>query len=225
MGFGDIEVAASRRLPFFLLIDTSGSMTGAPIQAVNQGLQLFKQVIGSDPMASKTAWVSVVRFGGTVEATPLVSGETFQAPFLTVDGGTPLGGALRKLNELIEQEVKLNTAEQKADFKPMVFVLTDGAPTDNWEEPLQALLNRGNRKVNIIAIGCGPDADMTVLSKMTEARFRMDEMTPEALRATFKWITQSAVSASKQASQGKPGPTGTVMMDLPAPPPVLRFGA
>ncbi len=226
-GYGAVEVAAARRLPVFLLLDRSLSMTGPPIQAVSQGLQMFVQATSSDTMAQATVWVSVIQFGGTVEASSLCPLKSFQPPTLTPQGATPLGEALRKLNELVEQEVKMNSPEQKGDYKPFVWVLTDGAPTDEWAAPLAALQQRRDRRLNVIGIGCGPDADMDVIKKITPQAFRMEQMTNEAMLALFKWISSSVTSASHQL--GAPGAAagggGEQQFTVPMPPNFLKFGA
>jgi len=87
-----------RRLPVYLLIDTSGSMTGEPIEAVKVGLQTMVSALRADPYALETAFLSVITFSDkAVQTVPLTELVQFQAPDLTASGTTALGGALSQL--------------------------------------------------------------------------------------------------------------------------------
>ncbi|MEW6733400.1 MAG: VWA domain-containing protein [Acidobacteriota bacterium] len=212
------------RLPVYLLLDCSGSMVGDPIVAVNQGTRTLFNELCNNPQAIETAWISVITFGGTAEQLiPLTELTKFQPPDLTANGNTPMGEALRILNDAIEREVRLRqTADHKADYKPLVFILTDGKPTDdNWEARAQALRDRLDRKVaDVYAIGCGSMVDRATLEKVTHSEniFMMPDLTPAAIQQLFKWLSQSIQRCSEPKSQGT-SPT----RKLPPPPPVLQI--
>ena len=202
-----MDVALSegiRRLPVYLLLDCSGSMEGAPIEAVKRGVETFAQEVLSDTFASQTVVVGVITFGAKVEfvTNGLVPIEDFQPPDLVAGGLTPLGEALRLLQKSLDTDVKPGSKEEKGDWKPLVFILTDGMPTDEWQKPREEILNRQQRKVlNVITVGCGPHMNEQNLKAIaTGPTFRMDD-SEASFRAFFDWVSQSVISVSRSVSQ------------------------
>ena len=116
-----------RKLPIYLLLDTSGSMHGEPIEAVKNGVDMLVSTLLSDPYALETAYLSVITFDSAAQQlVPLTELPKFQAPQLQAAGCTALGGALALLAQRIDTEVTTTTAEQKGDWRPLVFIMTDG---------------------------------------------------------------------------------------------------
>src|SRR5262245_49481546 len=158
-----------RRLPIYLLLDNSESMVGEPMAAVNQGLQQLCLDLKSDPLAIETAWLSVIAFGGKArQVCSLTEALQFAPPHLGVGPGTNLGAALDLLAHSLQHEVRRSSADQRGDWKPIVFLLTDGQPTDNWQEALARFRKAASAWAsNLIAIGCGADVDLEVLRTIT----------------------------------------------------------
>src|SRR5215213_1927147 len=122
-----------RRLPVYLLLDTSGSMSGEPIEAVKNGVQVMISSLRQNPQAIETAFISIITFGSTADQIiPLTDLASFQMVDLRASGTTSLGEALKLLSIKIDTEVAKTTTEQKGDWKPLVFIMTDGLPTDDW---------------------------------------------------------------------------------------------
>lgn len=208
-----------RRLPIYLLLDNSESMVGDPLAAVNQGLQQLCFEVKSDPMAIETAWMSVITFGGKPRVVaPLTEVLQFSPPPLYVGPGTNLGAGLELLAQSIRNEVRKSTAEQRGDWRPIIFLMTDGQPTDNWRDGLNRFRATVSPKdANIIAIGCGEDVDMDVLKAITPVTLLMKTLTPGALQAFFKWVSASVSTASvRVGGEGKP-------FELPALPPGVEM--
>lgn len=209
----------SRRLPIYLLLDISGSMSGAPIEAVNNGLKDFEAALKSDPHALESAHVSVITFNSDVkQLIPLTEAGRFKAPSLDAEGGTFLGNALNFLGDCLDRDLKPKSGDHPGDWKPLIFLMTDGDPTDEWQGPARDFKKRTRSKpANLIAIGCGHNVKIAVLRECTETVLKMEDMSPERIKDLFKWISQSAQTASKAAGQAPSGAEGTGAT-LPPPP-------
>ncbi|MDP4178413.1 MAG: VWA domain-containing protein [Bacillota bacterium] len=185
-----------RRLPVYLLLDVSGSMTGEPIEALRQGVKNLIAELNGEPDAIERVWLSIITFGGSEAkvAVPLTPLGQFLEPKFEADGWTPLGGALKLLIQSIDNDLKKSTPTQKGDYKPLVFIMTDGEPNDDWEKCAADLKNK--RPANIIAVGCGPDVNTAVLKKITEIVLLMKSYTNKDFSQFFKWVSGSIVQAS-----------------------------
>lgn len=212
--FGSQDV---RRMPVYLLLDTSGSMAGAPIQAVEQGVQLLHNELLGQPQAVELVHLSVITFDSSArQLVPLTPISSFTPPSpLNAGGSTSLGGALRELSNALDREIIPNSPQKKGDYKPLVFLLTDGEPTDAWESELNALKSKRDKKAgSIIALGCGDGVNVGVLRQITESVLLMTDVTSDNLRAFFRWVSASVTTASKSAASPSGGDTAA----LPPPP-------
>jgi len=189
-----------RRLPVYLLLDCSGSMTGEPIEAVRQGVKALLGDLRGDPMALENAFLSVITFASSAtQVCPLTDLASFTEPTLTAGGTTALGEALRLVESCIDNEVNKASQTQKGDYKPLIFLMTDGQPTDSWE--LAADQIKARKPGNIIACAAGPGADANMLKRITEIVVELKTLQPEQLRAFFKWVSSSIKTASHKIDQ------------------------
>ncbi len=213
----------SRRLPIYLLLDTSGSMAGAPIQAVTQGVRLLYDELMSDPMAIETVYIAVLTFNSRSKMEiPLTELTQFNPPQLQAGGATSLGAALRLLGDSLDKDIISNSADRKGDYKPLVFLMTDGLPTDNWEAAADAIKNRSKQKVaTIIAVGCGGGVDVDTLKRITDVVLMMETLSPDQINQFFKWVSQSVSVASKSVQEVY-GQEDEAKADLPPPPPGIQ---
>jgi uncharacterized protein YegL len=123
-----------RRLPVYLLLDTSTSMRGEPITAVRNGLELLVSSLRQDQQALATASLSVITFDSAAkQVTPLTKLADFQTPDILASGMTALGAGLNLTASAIEREVKKASRTERGDWKPLIFLMTDGQPNDNWK--------------------------------------------------------------------------------------------
>lgn len=209
-----------RRLPVYLLIDTSGSMHGEPIEAVKSGLQMLVSSLRQDPYALETAYLSVITFSSEAkQVIPLTELAQFQTPELTATGTTAMGEALTLLARCIENEVQKGTAEQKGDWKPVVFMLSDGAPTDDLDRGIKDLATV--RTGTFVACAAGHNADTSVLKRITELVVNLDTADATSIKSFFKWVSSSISVSSQKVEQGKKEVAG--LDDLPPPPPEVNI--
>jgi uncharacterized protein YegL len=195
-----------RRLPVYLLLDCSESMVGEGIEALNRGVQTLMMDLHSEPHAQETVWLSIITFSNRAEqVVPLTELAGVRIPPLRVRPGTALGHALELLAAAIRREVRTHTATVKGDWRPMVFLLTDGMPTDAWQAAagrLQAL--SGSRPMNVIAIGCGAEIDPAVLMELSGTALLMSDR-PDDFRSLFRWISASLAVTSRALAGGAAG--------------------
>jgi uncharacterized protein YegL len=208
-----------RRLPVYLLLDCSGSMSGAPIEAVRQGLKALLMDLKSDPQAIETAFLSVITFDSSAQQlVPLTELMSFKEPKLEASGTTALGQGLALLEQCIDREVSKSTATTKGDWKPLVFIMTDGQPTDSWEAAAASL--KSKKIGNIIACAAGDGADSSLLKQITEQVVELNTLTPDALKAFFKWVSRSISLTSSSVN----GPTAEGNpVNLPPPPAQIQI--
>lgn len=208
-----------RKLPVYLLLDTSGSMSGEPIEAVKNGVQTLISTLRQDPYALETAYLSVITFDSSArQVTPLTELATFQAPAIAATGTTALGEALALLGDRIEAEVAKTTADVKGDWKPLVFLMTDGSPTDDWKKGLNRL--KQVRTGIVIACAAGQGADTSILKQITEVVVQLDTADSNTIKAFFKWVSASVSTGSQKIDSGQKEVAG--LDDLPPPPPEVN---
>ena len=208
-----------RRLPVYLLLDTSGSMAGEPIEAVKNGVQVMISSLRNDPQAVETAYLSIITFDSDARQTvPLTDLASFQMPVLIATGTTSLGEALKVLSNCIKTEVTKTTAEVKGDWKPLVFIMTDGQPTDDWQSGLNEFKNV--RVGTVVACAAGSGADTSILKQITSDVVSL-ETDQESIKSFFKWVSASiGVSSTKV---GESGTEATGLNQMPPPPAELNI--
>ena len=162
----------------------------------------------------ETAYISVITFGSEArQITPLTEILSFQEPNLEVSGTTSLGAALSILDHCLETEVKKSTPTQKGDYKPLVVLMTDGEPTDNWEGPANTIKSKSGKFANILAVGCGPQVNDATLKKISEVSLKMESIQPNDFKQFFRWISTSIKASSKSLAKDATAP-----IDLGPPP-------
>lgn len=192
-----------RRLPIFLVLDVSESMAGKAIDDVQSGIKMLTDALMSDPFALETVYISVIAFAGQAKTiTPLTSILDFAPPKLPIGSGTNLSEALRLLMHEIDTNVKKNTPEAKGDWKPLIFILTDGTPNDNYRQ-MAVKWRMDYGKISTVAVLMGDNSDATALKSVTDTVLVFKETTKESYQAFFKWV-----SASIQTSSQAIGETG-----------------
>lgn len=176
-------------------------MVGDAINSVQAGLEMLMNTLRSDPHCLETAWVSILTFSQDAQQlVPLTELTEIQTPKLKPRPGTSLGKALTLLRNCISGEIRNTTSTQKGDYRPLVFLLTDGQPTDDWRTVKAAVDQLTNPRIaNFYAIGCGDDVDFEMLNEVSDVVFKLADMEPTTLKKLFIWLTASVQGASVSA--------------------------
>jgi uncharacterized protein YegL len=207
-----------RRLPVYLLIDTSESMAGEAIKEVESGLALLVSQLRGDPHALESVVLSVITYDCAArQVSPLTEVGLFTGPRLVLGAGTSFGAALEALERCLNTEVRARTSEFKGDYAPIVFILTDGVPTDSWETVARRIRARCDRRRLLVAgIACGPDAATESLRHITDKIIVAAQADAASLKEIFRWLTMSISTASISLDKGE------TRLDFDRLPEVLR---
>lgn len=211
-----IGVSYMRRLPVYILLDTSGSMSGEPIEALKNGLKILISTLNQDPYALETAYLSIITFADyATQEIPLTELSDISIPSnIRAYGCTALGKALSCVSKCIQNEVKTGSAEAKGDWKPLVFIMSDGEPTDNICNGLEEF--KKIKKGIVVACAAGENANTDVLKSITENVVSLNTIDTDTMKAFFKWVSASvAASSVKVEDQGS---EASSLDDLPPPP-------
>ncbi len=203
------QVQTARPLPIIVLADTSGSMSvDGKIEALNKGLKDMISSFSGESRLRAEIQVSVITFGGSqaevnLPLTPAHKLESFTP--LLAEGMTPLGGALLLASQMIEDK---DCIPSRA-YKPVIVLVSDGYPNDEWEGPFANLAN-GERssKATRFAMAIGADADEAMLGKFANdpeaPLFRAENA--RDIHRFFRAVTMSVSARSQSATPNQSTP-------------------
>ncbi|MBK1722485.1 vWA domain-containing protein [Thiocystis violacea] len=210
---------SARRLPVYILLDTSGSMRGEPIHSVNVGMQAMLSALRQDPYALESVHLCIITFDIQArEYLPLTPLDAVKLAEIQVPeaGATFLGAALELLIQCVDRDLRKSTPDAKGDWRPLLFVMTDGSPSD-LHAYRQAIPEIGKRGFGaIVACAAGPKAKQEMLRELTDRVVTLDTMDSAAFSGFFKWVSASVAVGSSSA-----GVAGSV--SLPPPPPEVQL--
>lgn len=187
------------RCPCVLLLDTSGSMQGESIAELNRGLQAFREELFSDSLSMKRVEIAVITFGPVSVVQDFTTVDQFFPSQLRAEGDTPLGAAVSRGLSLLKQRKEILRSNGIKLFRPWVFLMTDGAPTDGWSH-LPQIIREGeeNKSFSFFALGV-KNADFNVLRQI--AVREPLKLSGVRFNEFFLWLSASL----KNVSRSNPG--------------------
>lgn len=191
----DFAINPEPRCPCLLLLDVSGSMSGQPISELNAGLITFKDELAADPLAMKRVEVAIVTFGPVQTELPFQSAGSFYPPTLSPQGDTPMGAAIRQGLDMVRQRKEEYRTNGISYYRPWVFLITDGGPTDEWQSAAAAVREgEASKSVAFFAIGVR-GANMEILKQISVREpLMLDAL---KFRQLFSWLSSSLRSVSR----------------------------
>ena len=181
------------RCPCLLLLDTSGSMNGRPIEELNAGLRTFKEELTADAMAAQRVEVALMTFGPVRVVSEFETADQFNPPTLTTTGDTPMGAAIMQGLDLLEARKGMYRHAGLAYYRPWVFLITDGGPTDAYAAAAQRVRegdNQHRKSFSFFAVGV-QGADMTKLAQICSSERPPLRLQGLSFRELFTWLSSS----------------------------------
>lgn len=190
-----------RRLPIYFLVDVSESMVGTPIGQVQEGMRTIIQELRVDPYALETVFVSIIAFAGKATVlSPLTELYKFYPPAFPVGGGTSLGKGLECIMNDMDHNIQRTTLECKGDWKPLIFLFTDGNPTDDYAAAFRRWNEKYRKHCSLVAVSIGENVNVLTLAQITDDILLLKDTDPESFKKFFKWVTASVKTTSMSVS-------------------------
>jgi len=194
-GTNDFAENPEPRCPCVLLLDTSGSMQGEPIRELNNGLAVYRDELAADSLAAKRVEVAIITFGPVDVVQDFTTTEQFSPPLLEASGDTPMGAAIDRAISLVAARKQTYRDNGISFYRPWIFLITDGAPTDVWHEAAARVREGESAKAfAFFAVGV-EGANFDILRQITVREpLRLKGL---RFRDLFQWLSNSQKSVSR----------------------------
>jgi uncharacterized protein YegL len=187
------------RCPCLLLLDTSGSMAGSAITELNKGLRAFKEELLSDSLAMKRVEIGIVNFGPVTIENTFQTAPHFHPKSLVAQNDTPMGEAIEQGIAMIQERKQEYRESGISFYRPWIFLITDGAPTDHWHNAAAAIREgETSKSFAFFAVGV-KNANMDILRQLSVREpLRLEGL---KFKELFQWLSNSM----RSVSQSTPG--------------------
>jgi len=184
-------------------------MRGEPLKAVNAGIRELMAALRQDPVALETVWLSIITFSTEAQVLlPLSEVTQIHPPEVTAGGRTAMGAALRLLCDSFDRDVVKSTPEQKGDWKPLVFLMSDGRPGDAIIRAVNAFKER--KWGLVVCAATGSKINLENLRKISaDGVIMLENLEPETLKKFFRWVSSSVATGSRRVAEERKE-TGTL---------------
>jgi uncharacterized protein YegL len=195
-------------------------MRGEPIEAVKDGISTLLSSLSQDPYALETVCLSIITYNSKAEQIlPLTEVYKLQVPELVAKGRSAMGEALLLLSERIDNEVVKTTPEQKGDWKPLLFLLSDGGYSGPIAKPIEEFKKR--KFAVVVACAAGDKSHIDVLRRITNNVIKISTTETQNILAYFKWISSSISTTSTKIENS--GNDEVVIQELPPLPQEIQI--
>jgi uncharacterized protein YegL len=147
------------RCPCVLLLDTSGSMSGSAINALNEGLQTFKNALTEDGLASRRVEIAIVTFDSKVNVVQdFVTADQFEPTTLSASGATAMGTGIVTGLDMVQNRKTQYRENGITYYRPWIFMITDGEPQGEAKDIIDQAAQRiktgeENKSAAFFAVG------------------------------------------------------------------------
>ena len=190
------------RCPVTLLVDTSGSMAGQPINELNAAIQQFVEDLKQDEVASCSVELEIIRFDSSAQiVTPYTAIQDLNnVPTLYADGYTSMGAGLNLATNELQARRRLYKQNGCAAYKPWVVLMTDGGPNDNWQQAAATMRKLGEQqKIWYMGVEIGPLVDHATMCQIMPLNSPPLKLDGLRFRDFFKWLSDSLKGVSSSA--------------------------
>ena len=190
-------IHTAKVLPVIMMLDVSGSMSGEPISKLNSSVKEMLETFKNTESVSAEIKVCTVTFGAEVKVSPLTKASEIEWTNLSANGMTPLGGAIKAVNEIISNKEIIPSS----GYRPTVILVSDGAPTDDWMSAFREFLeSKRGSKCQRLALGINMDEgneQYKVLKQFVSEGEKVFLGDASEISKFFKYATMSVTTRTK----------------------------
>lgn len=204
--YAEIAAVNEPHMAVLLLLDTSGSMNGKPLEELMEGYNQFVKQTSMDELAMKRVDIAAMQFGNGVRTVqdfiPLSKAVEMSAPTLTADGQTPMGEAIEKGVQMVRDRCRVYDETGIPHYKPWIFMITDGEPTDDISNAKTLIRQREDTgRLKFFSVGVN-GANTTILSSLSKRTIQATEK--DQFKDIFNWISKSMSIISASSVEENP---------------------